>query len=94
MDPSVKVCESESSNPQDVPMQHRLAVVILFAFLAGCSGAPATDSTETTSVIDISLTPTDKPIALPSPNAGTLELVALEYLPNFCDNADSPFLLP
>ncbi|HXQ36948.1 MAG TPA: hypothetical protein VN843_23250, partial [Anaerolineales bacterium] len=39
-------------------------------------------------------TPTDKPIALPSPYAGTLELVASEKLSSICDKAKSPFVLP
>jgi hypothetical protein len=75
-------------------MKHKLIVVILLSLLAGCSGAPATIIPVTASLTGIPPTATEKPIVLPPPYTGTLELVGLENSSTFCDKAVSPFGLP
>ena len=75
-------------------MYSKLIIVILFALLAGCSSTPATNIPETASNPDISPTPTEKSLALPSPYAGTLELIASDEPGTFCEKDVSPFNLP
>jgi hypothetical protein len=65
-------------------MQRKTLILIWYVLLAACSNAP-----ETT----ISPTATEKPIVLPSPYAGTLELVVVDGDSNFCTKAESPFNL-
>lgn len=66
-------------------MRRKWMTIVLFVLLAACNGAPATD---------IPPTATEKPIALPPPYTGTLELVAGEEASDLCDKFESPFALP
>ena len=66
-------------------MQRKSLIIILYVLLAACSNAPETN---------ISPTATQNPIVLPSPYAGTLELVAAEDISTLCDRGESPFNLP
>lgn len=70
-------------------MQRKLVISILFILLAGCGNIP-----ETTSTPDFSPTPTERPVVLPSPYAGSLELIASDEPGTFCDKDASPFHLP
>jgi hypothetical protein len=75
-------------------MKHKLFAVILLSLLAACTGAPATNIPATASLTGVPPIATEKPIVLPPPYTGTLELVELEKSSTFCDKAESPFGLP
>jgi len=62
--------------------------------LTACGSMPTTDIPATATLTGIPPTAAEKPIALPSPYAGALELVKLEKSSTFCDKDESPFALP